>query len=391
MKTGFDVIIIGAGIMGCATAFELAGRSCHVLVLEKGRIGAGPTGESSAIVRQHYSNPLTASMARFGVETFQNFEERVGEDVGFKRTGFLVLVGEKDQSGLKANIKMQQGIGIDTRLISREDILELMPGLDVSDTPVAAYEPGSGYADAYLTVTAYARAAARRGAEIRQRVEVTDVLFRSGRIVGVDTTRGKLFADAVVNCAGAWGARVASLAGIDIPIAPCRVQVALLRRPESLHGLHPVVIDFVNSSYFRADAGGVSIAGLVDPEEAKAIVHPDEYRRDTDFDFSADVAHRIVKRWPAMESATSMDGYASLYAITPDWHPVIDEVPTGSRFYISSGFSGHGFKLGPAVGRMTAGLVLGDPDPDFETRTFRLSRFEAGDLVHGRYKYNILG
>jgi len=298
---------------------------------------------------------------------------------------------------------VQRGIGIDTRLISADDVRELIPGLNTSDAVAAAYEPESGYSDAYLTVTAYANAAKRLGADIYQNTRVTEILFEGDDVKGVRTMDGEMHAPIVVNCAGAWAAQVGAMAGLTgddkgeavgkniLPIKSCRVQVAVLRRPPDMSPLHPVVVDFIHASYFRADAGNITIAGLVDPAEVDAVVDPDDYANHTDFEFAGDVAERLIKRWPELERGTSGEGYASLYAITPDWHPIIDEVPNGSGHFVCSGFSGHGFKLGPAVGLMTADMIIGKPDPMFDVSAFRLSRFAENAPVRGSYEYSILG
>jgi sarcosine oxidase subunit beta len=125
--------------------------------------------------------------------------------------------------------------------------------------------------------------------------------------------------------------------------------------------------------------------------EANAIVPPDRYDERMDAAFVLDVGERLVTRYPAMEESQSTGGYASLYAITPDWHPVVDEVPAGSGHYVCSGSSGHGFKLGPAVGLMVADPVTGVDDPLCDAGLFRLDRFATGDVVRGQYEYSIVG
>ncbi len=131
--------------------------------------------------------------------------------------------------------------------------------------------------------------------------------------------------------------------------------------------------------------------GLVDPAEADAVVDPDAYDEGLDFEFVSDVGGRLLRRYPAMEQGESTGGYASLYAVTPDWHPVIDEVPAGSGFFVCSGFSGHGFKLGPAVGVMVAEMLTGVSKPRFDPRFFRFSRYAENDPVRGQYEYSIAG
>ncbi len=391
MSKNFDVLIIGAGIMGCSTAFQLAKRGLRVAVLEKGQIGDGSTGKSSAIIRQHYSNELTARMALYSLRVFQHFEKEVGGECGFHRTGFLALVSAKDQAGLEANVALQQRVGIQTELLSADGMAALMPGLETNDLVAAAYEPESGYADPYLTVHAYANGAKRHGARFFLRTEVTGIRFVDGKVVGVETSQGAFHAPQVVNCGGPWGARVAKLAGVDAPINSCRVQVAFFRRPPGHEAEHPVVVDFARASYFRPETGGLTLAGLVDPAEGDAVVDPDDFKESVDIPFVLDVGELLVQRYPALEESQSTGGYAALYAITPDWHPIVDEMPRGSGFFLCAGFSGHGFKLGPAVGLMMADLITGESDPLFDPHIFRLSRYAENAPVRGQYEYSIAG
>lgn len=391
MSEKFDVIVIGAGIMGCSTAFQLARRGLRVAVLEKGQIGDGSTGKSSAIIRQHYSNELTARMALYSLRVFQNFEKEVGGECGFHPCGFLALAGEKDRAGLEANVALQRRLGIQTEVVSAERVAALMPGLDTGDLAGAAYEPESGYADPYLTVHAYANAAKGHGARFFLRTEVTGIRFAGGKVGGVDSPQGAFDAPRVVNCGGPWGARVAKLAGVDVSINACRVQVAFFRRPPGHEAEHPVVVDFARAAYLRPETGGLTLAGLIDPAEADAVVDPDDFKESVDGAFVLDVGELMVARYPAMEESQSTGGFAALYAITPDWHPLVDEVPADSGFFLCAGFSGHGFKLGPAVGLMTADLITGEPDPLFDPYSFRLSRYAENDPVRGQYEYSIAG
>jgi glycine/D-amino acid oxidase-like deaminating enzyme len=391
VSNSYDVLIIGGGIMGCSTAYELAKRGLRVRVFDKKSIGEGPTGQSSAIIRQHYSNQLTARMALYSLGVFQNFDERVGGESGFTQTGFIAIVDEKDRDGLVANVTMQREAGINSELLGTSALSKIMPSLDLENITAVAYEPDSGYADPYLTVNAYAQAARRHGAQISQHCEVTAMHFEGDRVTGLEAAGEKYFAPMVLNCAGAWGARIASLAGVEVPISSCRVQVAFFRRPLDHKAPHPVVADFINATYFRSETGGLTLVGLIDPSEADAEVDPDRYQEYLDDGFVLDAGERLIRRFPIMERSDSTGGYASLYAITPDWHPIVDEVIPGSGFYICSGFSGHGFKLGPAIGLMTADLLTGEQDPLFDPGLFRLARFAENKLVRGQYEYSIVG
>jgi sarcosine oxidase subunit beta len=391
MSQTFDVVIIGGGIMGCSTAFQLAQRGLKVALLEKDTIGQGPTGRSSAIIRQHYSNELTARMALYGLRVFQNFAEQVGGECGFRTVGFVAMASSKDRKGLEANVTMQQRIGIRTELLSAEALQEVIPTMQTADLVCAAYESESGYADPYLTVTSYAQAARRHGTAIFQNTPVTGIRLASGKVIGVDTAGDSFDAPLVLNCTGAWSPRLGRMADIDLPINPCRVQVSFFRRPAGHEAPHPVVADFIHAIYFRPDTGNLTLVGLIDPSEANAIVDPDRFDEKVSQDFVLDSGERLVARYPAMEASQSTGGYASLYDISPDWHPIIDQIPQGSGFYTCCGSSGHGFKLGPAVGLMFADLVMGVSDPLFDPHLFRFSRFAEDNPVRGQYEYSIAG
>ena len=391
MAQTFDAIIIGAGIMGCSTAFQLAKRGVKVAVFEKGYYGNGSTGRSSAIIRQHYSNELTARMALHSLQVFENFDDAVGGESGFTKTGFIALASAKDKAGLEANVAMQKSVGIRTDLISADDLRRLMPDLSQHDLVEAAYEPDGGYADPNLTVTSFANAAKRHGATFFLDTEVTGVRFAGDRVVGISTRSDTFDAPIVLNAAGPWGARVAKMAGIDVPINSCRVQVTFFRRPPEHADPHPVVVDFVNATYFRSETGDLTLAGLIDPEEANAVVDPDNFNEQLDPDFVLEIGEQVVVRYPVIERSYSAGGYAALYAVTPDWHPLVDELIPDSGFFISAGFSGHGFKLGPAGGLMIADMLTGVSDPEFSPHLFRLNRYAENDPVTGQYEYSIAG
>ena len=184
-----------------------------------------------------------------------------------------------------------------------------MPSLDSGNLTAVAFEPESGYADPYLTVNAYAQAARRYGARISQNTEVTAIHFEGDRVIGLDAAGEKYFAPLVLNCAGAWGARIAKLAGVEVPINSCRVQVAFFRRPVGYEAQHPVIADFIHATYFRSETGGLTLVGLIDPSEENAVVDPDHYQEYLDDKFILDTGERLVRRFPVMERSNSTGGY----------------------------------------------------------------------------------
>jgi glycine/D-amino acid oxidase-like deaminating enzyme len=387
-----DVVIIGGGVTGTSAAYQLATRGMRVILVEKKFLAAGSTGRSSAIIRQHYSNEITARMALYSLRLFQNFAAAVGGSADFRVTGFVVLVSEKDSAGLRENVALQQGVGVNTQIITPEELRELEPSITATELVAAAYEPEGGYADPAVTTASFAQAARNKGAEIWQDTRATRVLVEHGRVVGVETTRGIIATPNVVNCASAWAPGLAAPLGISLPIHPERHQIAMFQQLPQLEKPRLVIGDFTSQIYYRPEGPSLTLTGSVAPD-GEVIANPDDYNANADDEYIAAVGERLAQRHPAMANALSKGGYSGMYDVTPDWHPIIDELPAGSGFFVAAGFSGHGFKLSPAVGVMIADMVTrkSEPTAQLERSLFRYSRFAENKPVRGKYEYSIVG
>jgi sarcosine oxidase subunit beta len=387
-----DFIVVGGGITGTSTAYQLAQRGYHVTLLEKRFLAAGGTGRTGGIIRQHYSNKITARMALRSLSVWQDFDQTVGGDVGWTQTGALFVIGPRELEKLKANIALQQQAGINVEFLDAQAVHTLAPYLNIEDIGGAAYEPDAGYADGAMAANAYANRAKALGATILQGVEVTAITSRAGRITGVKTTQGDFSAPVVINAAGPWGSRLALGVGYDTPVEASRHQIALFQRPESLSmPQHPIIIDFVRGFYLRSETGHLTLSGAIEASEAAHKVDPDNYVETVDMTFNIDMADRTEHRVPAMRDALVRKGWAGLYDVTPDWHPIIGRMPGLEGFICAYGFSGSGFKMGPVVGEMTADLATGEQHCPIDPHPFRFERFAERDLVKGRYAYSIIG
>jgi sarcosine oxidase subunit beta len=387
-----DFIVIGGGITGTSAAYQLARRGHRVTLLERRYLAAGGTGRTVGLVRTHYSNEVTAQMAQRALGVWRDFEQTVGGDVGWVQTGALFIVGPHDLDGLKANIAMQREVGINVELLDPQALLAVAPYLNVEDVGGGAYEPDSGVADGAMATTAYAERAKALGATILQDVEVTAICAEAGRVTGVTTTKGDFSAPVVINAAGPWGARLAETAGIsDIPVENSRHQVAVFQRPEILAERHPFIGDFIQGFYLRSETGLLTLSGSLEASEAANKVDPDHFSEAVDMDFNIDMAERTEHRVPAMGEAQIRKGWAGLYDVTPDWHPIIGRMPGIDGLVCAFGFSGSGFKMAPVTGEMIADLATGDRQCPIDPHPFRLERFAEGELVEGRYSYSIMG
>ncbi len=387
-----DVVIIGGGVTGTSIAFHLAARGVRdVVVVDKSFVASGATGKSSACVRQHYTTVETCRMIRFSLDVFERFEELTGGgSCGFRRTGYLLGVDDRMRAPMEASVALQQSVGIETRLVSPGEMREIEPRLATEDLVAGCYEPDSGYCNPAETAQGFARAARALGARILEDTEVLAVLAEGDRVAGVDTSRGPIRAPRVVNAAGLWGARVGAMVGLDIPIAVCRHKINIVTWPEAAQGPHPMVYDFVTNIYTRPELGEHILVGGLDAEESHDLADPDRYKEGVSLDESTDALGRVSHRFPVLAEGHIARGYAGCFDVTPDWHPILDKAgPEGS--YLAVGFSGHGFKLSPAVGHMMAALIAEGPGAHPDLATFRLSRFAEGKLIRGTYGDWLMG
>lgn len=391
MKTA-DVVVIGGGINGSCTAYSLAQRGGkNILLIEKGHIASGPTGRSSGVVRQHYSHETLASMARDSVQVWRNFDERIGGDAGFVQCGVIFFAGEGESQSLRKTTSMMQRIGIETQILSREDLVKMEPVLFADDIECGAYEPEGGYADPALAANSFAEAARRCGVEIMQRTTVVGLKVEKGAIRGVATDRGEISTDCVVNVAGPWGADIAAMVGVHIPIAPSNHPVVILERPQRWSQPTPVWGDLVNGWYFKPErATGIMVGSLLDihNEEPKVI---EDFPTTPSYAEVEDYSAGILKRFPIMKDGLAQGGWCGVYDVTPDWQPVIDKIAEVNGFYCAVGFSGHGFKIGPAVGQIVSELVVDGKCSRYDIHLFRHGRFAEKRSSRGSYAYGIIG
>ena len=387
MKSTADVVVIGGGVMGCSILFNLAKLGItNTVLLEKDILNGGSTGRSQSICRMHYSNPVTATMAWESLKVFTGFDEIVGGPSGFTETGYLVVVKEEDRPGLEYNCAMQVELGIDTMVVSADDLGDIAPMVSVFEDEAMGWEPQSGYADPYLVTSSYANAARGMGAEINLGVQSTGVYVEDGRVRAVNTTHGRIETPAVVMATGPWSREELARVGVDVPLVTVRHQVASLARPVDRLPLHPAVGDISQSFSFRPDGSRMTVMGFGEDEE----VEVDSYNQLADVDDMTAAKQKLVRRIPAMSNAYFRGSWAGLFTTTPDWHPILDQAPGVEGLYCAVGFSGHGFKLSPMIGLSVAELVAQGRSSTIDISPLRFSRFEENDLMESSYKYRVL-
>ena len=393
MPTTADAVIIGGGVMGCSILFNLAARGLtNTVLLERDVLGSGSTGRSSGAVRMHYSNEVHARMAWQSLRIFQNFNEIVGgpdgNGAGFVQTGYLVFSGDDDVDAFRSNVAMQQSVGIQTSIISRDEAQEIAPQFYLDDCAAIAYEPLSGHADSSGTASAYAARARQLGASIRLQTPATSIEVSGGRVAAVKTANEVVETNTAIVATGPWSRRFLLQHGIDLPLEATRHEVIHLKRPLDLLPYHPGGGDIANMGYFRPEGTDLTLVGNGNSEQP--VEDPEVFAQRPTQSFIQEVWSRIVRRIPVMEDAEFSTGYAGLYTSTPDSHPVMDKVDGIEGLYICTGFSGHGFKLSPMVGVLMAELVLDGQAKSIDISALRMSRFREGKLNTPAYGFRVL-
>jgi sarcosine oxidase, subunit beta len=374
--TSADVVIVGGGVNGASVAFNLARLGVRrVVLLERRHLGAGASGKSGSLVRMHYTNEAESRLAWESLKVFRDFDAMVGGDCGFEAPGFVQIVDPTHADALRANVAMQQRLGIDTRLVSREELTEISPDLRVDDVGAAAYEPGSGFADPNATTFAFAAAARRLGATIETDCEALRIVTEGGRVAGVETSRGRVAAPVVVAVPGAWAGRLLDPLGLDFGLTPYRIQVSIFRWPEGFTRRHPAVIDSTRSAWIRPEGRAGTLIGV---ELGAGHADPDKYDEGVDEAYVALCREALATRFPAFERSTMRGGWAGMIMMSPDGRPVIDQIPSVPGLFVMLGDSGTSFKTSPAIGRCLAEwIVKGQPETADLTR-FRSTRFAEG-------------
>jgi sarcosine oxidase, subunit beta len=386
-------LVVGGGLEGLSIAWSLAQRGeTDVLVVERGSLCSGMTGKSSAVVRCHYGNRSLAAMAWYGVQVFERATELFGDEIGFRQCGYVVGVGDDDVDALKANVAMQQDVGVAVEFLGHDDVAELWPGANLDDFAAFAYEPRGGRGEAYNTGMAFAAAARTLGVQIRQYTPVAALLADAeGPVRGAVLADGtEIHSGTVILATGPWAPELGATVDVAIPVRTQRAQVVLVDQGEPTPPV-PVLSDLVGLQYICREPNGDLLVGNSD-HSSPQFVDPDDYPNRADDDAVEKVVTKLGHRLPAMPDPRISSTYGGGYDVTPDYNPIIGPSPREGLF-LATGFSGHGFKISPAVGRLVADLLVdGKTDlADVTPSDFRYSRFAEGDLLTSPHPYTGAG
>jgi sarcosine oxidase, subunit beta len=375
MKNRTDCVIIGGGVVGTAIAYYLAkGGLKNCLLLEAGYLTSGATGRCGGGIRQQWSTEANTRLAIESVRLFATLEEELAQDIEFLQGGYLVLAyTDEDVDQFEKNVAMQRSLGLDVVSLTPDEITaEVVPHLNTQGVRMATYCPSDASANPFLTTHAYASAARRLGVEIELFTKVDRVLTERGKVVGVDTARGRVESPIVVVAAGSHSVPLSRTAGVEIPITPSRRQILVTEPLERF--FDPMIISFSFGVYFRQTKHGAVIGGYGDPDE------PAGFNQSSSLEFLTTMSSKLAFLMPRLSSVKIVRQWAGMYDLTPDAQPILGGTDGVQGLYHASGFSGHGFMIAPKVAQLVAQTIRGE-EPDLDISGLNVRRFAEGSVT----------
>lgn len=371
-----DVVVVGGGVMGASAAFHLAEAGVSVLLVEKSELASGSTSKAAGGVRANFSDELNIAMGARSLDLLADFGNRPGQEIDLHRPGYLfALTTPEDVATFERSTELHHKFGVESRMLTPEEAQAISPLLNIDDVLAASFTPNDGYCTPESVVMGYASGARRHGATVVTNVEVTGITVEGDKIVSVQTTEGDVRTSAVINTAGAWSPQIGAFVGLDLPVTPYRREL-LITEPlgsefDDLPDNMPMTIDYSTSLYWHREGAGL-LMGFSD----KTVEAGFDFSRDPKFQEKlGELAYERAPR--LLDVGVTNGGWSGLYEVTPDHNAILGEWKGVSRFLYATGFSGHGFLQGPAIGEILRDLYLGK-EPFVDISPLSADRFSSG-------------
>ncbi len=376
MSETWDVIVIGAGSIGCPTAMELAGRGLRVLVID-GHASAGQGQNKAAIggVRATHSDPAKIALCGQSLEVFSTFERVHGIHVGWKPGGYCFpALDDKVEDILKKILPIQKDAGLEIDWVGPDEVTRHVPGITTEGLRGGTYSPGDGQVSPLAAANAFQRVAEQRGAVFRYREKVVAIDTDGRRVVAVETDRGRYATEKIVVAPGAEATDIGKMLGLDLPVVPDSHEAGITAPIAPF--LDPLVVDLrpgiegrTANFYFGQNSEGQIIFCYT---PIKPIVGTD---RESTSEFMPIVARRLISVIPRLRHALVRRIWRGLYPMTPDGLPIVDRSPDHDGVALAVGMCGQGFMMGPGVARLVTSLLL-DDEPSIDAAAATTLRFD---------------
>ena len=377
-----QIVIIGGGVMGASTAYHLANAGASdVLLLERSaHLEGAATSRCAGGVRYQFATPVNIELSKISLPMLERFKDELGIDPQYRQIGYLfVLTRPQDVESFKTTVELQHRMGVNTEWLDGDEVRRRVPLMSFEDALAGTIHSKDGLADPASVNLGYLNRARELGVRVAMETKVIGIQVEHDRVAAVKTNRGPVRCEQVVDAAGPWAAEVGKLAGLDIPIRPVRRQMVTTTPIPELPPDFPFVIDFARSLYFHPEGEGL-LTGMSNPDQ------PPGYDQTIDEDWEIATLEAAMQRMPLLERAGRLAGWAGLYEVTPDAHPIFGATEI-EGFWIVAGFSGHGFMHGPVSGKLMSEFVLEGRAYTVDVSMLDLARFKAGRPVR---EYNVI-
>ncbi|MCA1818923.1 MAG: FAD-binding oxidoreductase [Halobacteriales archaeon] len=372
-KSHYHVVVVGGGAIGLSIAHHLARLGVtDVLVVDKDSLVKGATGRNGGGVRAQWTTVENIQLAKRSIAAFKGFAKETGHNIFFRQGGYLFLTRSEAQlAALRKAAAFQNEHGVRTRLIGLDEAARIVPGLDTAGCVGATFNPDDAILFPWPIVWGYKQSAEKRGVEVATFTTVTGLEVAGGRIVAVETSKGRIGCDWVVNAAGAWSRTLASWVGVDLPVKPERHEILVTEPLKPF--LDPMLVDLSTGYYLNQDMRGELVGGMG--------THAEESMDwSSSLEFMRAFAKETVRLLPRLGPVRVLRQWAGSYDKTPDAKPILGVAERGpANFVQANGFSGHGIMISPMVGQLIAELVSGRK-PEMDLRPYALERFERGEV-----------
>ena len=363
-----EVVVVGGGVIGTSIAFHLAEAGVDVCLLERDQLAGGSTSRAAGGIRAQFSDPLNIAIGLRSIDAFTRFGERPGAEIDLHQVGYLFLLDrEEDVVRFEASVALQNELGVPSRFVDLAEVRELCPIAKLEGVLAATYCPLDGHASPEAVVQGYAAGARANRASVLTGCAVTAVRHEECEVRSVETALGSIETTTVVCAAGVWSPEIARSVGVELPVQPYLREVGFTGPTPGVPERIPLTVDFSTGFYFHREGPGL-LFGMADPEQPPGLDAP------TESAWLEKVMGVAERRLPSLLDMGIAGGWQGYYEVTPDHNALVGESPDVSRFLYATGFSGHGFLQGPAVGEIMRDLVLGR-DPFVDVAPLSVDRF----------------
>ena len=364
-----EVVVAGGGIAGSSIAFHLAEAGVDVCLLERNELASGSTSRAAGGVRAQFSDPLNVLLGKRSLEAFARFGERPGAAIDLEQVGYLFLLDTAEDVALfESSVALQNDLELPSRFVELDEARQLNPLAGLDGVLAATFCPLDGTANPEAAVAGYAAGARSHGGTVLTRCGVTAIEVDGGEIRAVETTTGRIETGIVVCCAGVWSPEIGRMVGVELPVEPVFREVGFTGPDESLPEHPPLTVDFSTGLYFHREGPGL-LFGMADPDQKPGFDEP------APPGWLEKVVAVAERRLPSLLDMGIAGGWRGYYDVSPDHNAIVGEATSVTRFLYATGFSGHGFLQGPAIGEIVRDLVL-QREPLVDVSPLAVERFE---------------